>query len=90
MRKEITHTKAQYGFPETAFPLIRDIAAEDILEEIRENAYKVNFSAFCKTFRNTKNMIQEHLPINRYYLTHPFYMVLRSNRAFTQYSHKHT
>ena len=27
---------------------------------------------------------------NRFYLTHPLYMVLRSNITFTQYSHTHT
>ena len=28
--------------------------------------------------------------INRFSLTHPLYMVLRSNITFTQYSHSHT
>ena len=95
MRKDIGPTKARYGFPESLLVFSRDISAGDILEETRENAYKVILPAFCKTFRIQKNMIQEHLPIHnicQYYCYQSFflfessilYMVLRSNITFRQ------
>ena len=101
MRKEIDPTKPRSHFPESVVAFSRDIAARDSLEEIRGNAYQVILPAFCKPFGTQKDMIQEQLPIHNvcqyyyyqsffFYLTHPLYMVLRSNITFRQYSRTHT
>ena len=48
------------------------------LYETKANGLQLNFSIIIIII------------INRCYLTHPLYMVLRSYIIFTQYSHKHT
>ena len=49
LRKKINPTKTQYGFPKSVLAFIRDISPGDIVGGIKENAYEVNLSIFCKT-----------------------------------------
>ena len=42
--------KPEYAYPESVLRYIRSLCPEDIVGEIRENAYEISMAEFCGSF----------------------------------------
>ena len=55
--KEIGPPNAQYSYPKSVLDYIRMIAPGDVVDEIRDDAFKVDLDVFCETMGIPKTTV---------------------------------